>query len=354
MRRPTVWQGTLVGGLVVVALPSRAEAEPRVRLDYDAPAGCPGSAAVRSGLASRAPRVRFVGDEPRARTLRLRVTESGGVFHGSIEVGQADGATPRREIEGPACDALVAAMIIVAALSLDPAAAADDDASATRPASLPPPPLPPPPPSWPETVRAAPSDEPVASPKEPAPPPPPRAERPRRVHLGVGAAVELIGLDAPSPLVAPLAYVEIALASHGLLAPVVRAGVTREEGGAVRVSGPSASFTWLKGRLEPCPVRLRLVEGVVVRPCVGVDAGEVSASTTGVTRPTTPSRAWVDMTLEARLEWRPLRMLSLDLEGGVLLPFTRNTFAFEPGGVFAYEAPAAAGVGTLGATVLFW
>jgi hypothetical protein len=67
-----------------------------------------------------------------------------------------------------------------------------------------------------------------------------------------------------------------------------------------------------------------------------------------------PRRAWLDLTGEARLEWRVLQNLSIQLDGGFLTPLLRDSFVFEPSSVGKeYEAPAVLGVGSLGVMVLF-
>ncbi len=119
-------------------------------------------------------------------------------------------------------------------------------------------------------------------------------------------------------------------------------------------SGNSATFTWVLGRVEPCPVRVHLVATLALRPCVGFDLGEISAKTTAP-RPRNPDRAWADATLRGRLEWLVLGRVSIELEAGLMVPFVRNAFVFEPvSSPTAYEAPAVTGVGSLGATVFFW
>lgn len=84
-----------------------------------------------------------------------------------------------------------------------------------------------------------------------------------------------------------------------------------------------------------------------------MDAGVVS-TTVSLPGALNPERAWVDTTLEARLEWRVLSRLSLELAGGAMAPLTRDQFAFEPNiSSTAYQAPAATAVGSIGALLFF-
>jgi hypothetical protein len=67
-----------------------------------------------------------------------------------------------------------------------------------------------------------------------------------------------------------------------------------------------------------------------------------------------PSRAWLDLTAEARLEWRVLQNLSINVDGGFLVPLVRDSFVFEPSSLGKeYETPEVLGVGSLGIMVLF-
>ncbi len=342
-----------------------------MRLDYEAPAACPGRSLVVRAILERTAHFRLATEREAARTLRLRVESLASSFHGALEVIELDGSTMHRDLGGPTCGAVVSALALVAALALDPVAASSAPEAPVATRSTPPDaPAAPVAAAAPESPLPA-ADAPVAAPvppslstnaSQPGPVVPPRARIPEpappplaaRLRVGVGVAAEIAGLAAPTVVLAPAGLAEIVLDSPGLFAPLLRLGVARQEGGTVAVSGKDATFTWLLGQAAACPVRVRLIAAVAVRPCLGADVGAVSAVTSGAPQPTNPARLWADMSLEGRVEWRILDRVSLDIEGGLMVPIVRDSFVFEPTGDQAYRAPAATGVGSIGAMVLFW
>jgi hypothetical protein len=317
-------------------------------------------------IAARAPSVRSAAEGEAARVLRLSVSEEADSFVARLEVSGASGAATRREIRGPSCDAVVAAMALVASLALDPLALSTPPTTEPhviddRPTPPPPPapPLPPPLPSLPPPLPLQPPPRKPAvasaSPLPEAPREPPVVEpNPRRARLGVGAAVEVIGLNAPNAVVSPAGFAELALDRPSLLSPSFRAGVLGGEGGNVTSSGLSATFTWVLGELEVCPIRVRVVGPVAFRPCLGGDFGRLWAAVQA-SGAANPSRGWADVSATARLEWRALGWLSLDAQGGLLVPLTRNQFVFEPvvTAPVGYTPPIAALAGSLGVVVFF-
>jgi hypothetical protein len=350
-----------VGHVSVVALalragPAFAEESSPVRLEYVAPEGCPDLTAVVEAIRARTPRLRLAGPSEPARLMRLRVASTASSFVGTLEVVGLDGTGMRREISAATCDTVVSAMSIVAALAIEPVAQATS-ASAVAPAAAPSaePPLPVPEPPPMPAPRPVPTVTPSA-PTAPALPLPPRQPdvKPRRWHLAVGALAEVLGLGAPGVAFAPAGVLELRLDSTGLVAPSVRLGFVRAEGGNVQAAGEDTTFTWLAGTAEACPVRVSFASTLALRPCAGLDAGAVSASTSGPSHALQPSRAWADARVEGRLEWRVLGSLSLELEGGLLVPLTRDRFEVAPSLQTAYEAPPATGVASVGALVQFW
>jgi hypothetical protein len=355
--------------LVLLHLPVAGEARETapVRFEYLAPPGCPNRQAVLDAIEARNARLRLAEGEEPARLLRIHLEGAGSSFHGELQVSETDGSTMQREVEGPTCDAVVSALALVAAISVDPlprSGAPDVPAapltapapvSASAPAAGPPAPPPTAALAGP-TVRSDPRALIPVAPQEKHPARAPREEPfvRSRVRVGLGISGELLGFSAPNAVFAPAAAVELAVDRAGMLAPSFRVGFARAEGGSVQGGAGSASFTWLLGRGEACPLRIRLVATLALRPCVALDAGAITSDVSGLSGTLNPSRAWLDLTAEARLEWRVLQNLSINVDGGFLVPLVRDSFVFEPSSLGKeYETPEVLGVGSLGIMVLF-
>lgn len=349
----------LAAALLLAVAPATADAP--IRLDYDAPDGCPTKVDLLSAMQARTSQLRFATAAPRTRGLRLRVERDAGSFRGTLEVIEVDGASTHREIRAATCETVVTALALVAALSLDPLADAAAPAPSSRvpavaaPPSDTPPPTPAPGPvvpSSPPPVVAPPpqvrvlerSSEPEMSP----------APSPAQVHLGVGAAVQLLGLAAGQPVFGADVFAELSVERASVLSPSFRLGFERAEGGSLTDGAKSTHFTWLIGRAEACPTRVRFGRSVALRPCLGVDAGSIAATTTNDPSPRDPVRAWVDGSVVGRLEWRVLSRLSLEATGGIRVPLVRDTFEIKSDASgTSYTAPGIVGTGSLGASVLF-
>lgn len=360
-----------------------------MRIEYVAPATCPDEARVLEEIRARTPHLRLAAEGEPARSLRVRIDAAAASFHGSLTITEPGGSSMRRELDGPTCDAVVSALALVSALTVDPLALANpapiDLAAATaQPIAAPftpAAPVAPPPPTPDPTPMPAPLSPAAVAPTVPSATPV-RGTRPlggedtnpvRAVHpssatsapapthtpwrVGLGIAGEIIGLAAPDVVYAPVGAVELLYDAPHLFAPSLRLGFLRAEGGddagAVSVNGRFARYTWTLGRAEVCPLRVRVARSLALRPCAVIDAGALSTTVTGAPQPNNPERAWVDASLEGRLEWWVLSRVSLELEGGLMAPIVRNTFEFEPNGSLGYRAPAVTGVGSLGVMLSF-
>lgn len=114
----------------------------------------------------------------------------------------------------------------------------------------------------------------------------------------------------------------------------------------------SASLTWTTVSGTVCPLRLSLGGSFALRPCAELAGGTLSAEGQGVTAPESRSRPWITAAAHGRLVWALARAFALELEGGAMVPFFRESFFFMPG-IPVYEAPPVAGFGRIGASVRF-
>jgi hypothetical protein len=76
-------------------------------------------------------------------------------------------------------------------------------------------------------------------------------------------------------------------------------------------------------RLEGCPLELPLGP-LALRPCAGAEAGVLSAGGSGPTG-LVETRFWGAAAAHARLLWALVPPVSIEAQGGVLLPFSRYT-----------------------------
>ena len=312
--------------LIVLTLASAARAQDApepIKIDYEAPAGCPSRTSFAGEIFARTTKAREAGAET-ARVMHVRVVKRGDAHSGRLWIDE--GAA--REVDGASCGEVVGALGLVAALAVDPQASM---APRPTPVAEPAPPPPPPP----------------AEPEKPPPSPPPRAERTR---IGIGAGVEAAMIADAVIAGRVLGQIELA---GSLFAPSFRAALVRSLDVERTPSLGSATLTWTKAGIDACPLRIDLVsDAIALRPCAAFDIGVLKAEGTGVTEARSRSRPWVSTGAHARLVWSVVRAFALEVEGGFVVPLLREDFFFEPN-VPIYEAPPIAGLFRGSAVVRF-
>jgi hypothetical protein len=104
------------------------------------------------------------------------------------------------------------------------------------------------------------------------------------------------------------------------------------------VSG-RARFALTTLRVQPCPVRVRLTEGVGLLPCAFLDGGVISARGAGVLDGASHLRPWWSAGVAARLS-SGAGIFRIDAELGVSLAVRRDTFRFTPNEViYRFSGP---------------
>ena len=290
-----------------------------MRLDYDAPAGCPDSTAFAAEVRARAPRTSNVA----APAVNVKITASSSpppanAFEGSVVITDDSGESPSRAVRGDSCAEVVRALALAVAMTFDPAE------SAPPPAVIaPPPPAPAAPDRAGETTAPA----------------------PERLHIAAG----LIGSaeSGVGPLVAPAVgiYGDLAAASLSL-----RLGATRAVSPIVERAVGSARFARTTATLDACPLRWRATANVSAVPCVAIEIGSLTSDGRSTVDPESASRLWIATGLSARLVWEAAGPLFFELEGRANVPLTRDTFIFRPAEevfkapIVAFSAGLSAGV----------
>jgi hypothetical protein len=296
----------------------------RVALHYRDPAGCPGQALFMDAVNARVRRP--IEWSETATVIEMVVTIERGAEHvtGALEVARGGAEPTRREFAASTCEEVSSALALVAALALDPNARTE--------------PLPPAPALSQRDFPAAPAPtapaetavgSAVASPAAPVPAAPPaRPREPGHYLAWLGPNVGVAGGYAPEPLIG----LGLALGARRVTSGISPGLQLTALWGKTGTTGPSAadgSFAWALGRLEACPLQLRLGARLAFEPCAAVEAGRLSArgADTQVDEPVTAERGWfaagATLSLHVSLRHFFFRFATLGL-----VPATRDEFVF--------------------------
>jgi hypothetical protein len=382
--------GVIALALSVATLATRAasadEARPSLRLEYDAPTGCPSA----GDFAQQVERRRALGpatdgsSPAPTRWLRVEIRRGARRVVGKLVLIGPDGLPSQRTLEAADCRGVASALALIAALALDrngsppPAATA----SAAAPATAPPPPspassalapsapsastpVPGPSATSPDSQRPAPApttgtdaagrrdagetaqppDVPLAPPAAvrstatPGPDRPASSGRQVPVSFSATAAGLLAAGMAPEPTTGWTVLAGVSLgreprAWRAAAAPLLRVGVasalTRS------FSGPTgeASFDWIAAVGEACPISFGVGGAAQIRPCLVGEYGVLRATGSETANPASVTRPWAGVGAEMRLSWGLLGPLSLDAAAGALASIERDRFTLATESVF--------------------
>ena len=300
-----------------------------IRIEYVAAASCPSADSFRARFFARTDRARAARDEDdaNARTVRVRVTGGARRFAGSLIV--EEGRTPRgeRSVSARTCLEVVDALALIAALTVDPEASTTANGGAP-PAQRPLDPL--------DGLFFLHQDEAneTATPLRLAPrgpPPLPGAAWAAGATLGVRSGV--------GPALVPTAGLFIDLEWPGRsFRPSARATLMGALPSEATRGDRSATFQWLGGRFDLCPLRTAFGR-FVVTPCLAVETGTLLA-TAGANVPDgqRERRAWVATGGLATATFYVLPHAFVGAEAGALALLLRERFYFDPT-VTVFEPP---------------
>jgi hypothetical protein len=168
--------------------------------------------------------------------------------------------------------------------------------------------------------------------------------------VGLGASAQ--SLAAPGAVFGDSLFLAFAADTDRVLSPEVRVEAARSSSGTLAAVQGSATLQWTVGRVELCPVRLPPRGPLDARPCLGGDAGIISASPVGIPRSQSQARAWGSAGALVRVEWVPFEPLMLDAEFALSTPFAREHFYVAPTDV-VYQAPLLVATGAIALGVRF-
>jgi len=300
-----------------------------IRIDYSAPAGCPSADDFEAEVRARTARARrAVASEP-ARIFHVAILEEGNAAVGRMIVDRDGGSSGARVLRGRSCSDVSSALALTAALSIDPTARL--------------------------VLEPAPEPAPVA-PVTPEPVPRPRPARPlvrepSNVGFGLGASAGLAQIVAPGLMPVTSVLGELAFPGRGALSPAVRVSVNVASN--TLDTGRDATFTWVAGGLDLCPLRAVLGRSLELRPCLAAQGGWLHGVGRNVAEPLSASRAWGSAGASVQLAARLSSRVAIQVSGSALLPLRPLHFDFElPSREVARTPTLSVGVG-LSAFVYF-
>jgi hypothetical protein len=307
---------------------AHAHAAEPVRLQYEAPPGCPNESTFTARVRERTAHLELASPPDLARSFTVTLAVDTGGAVGRVDFVDRDGVPVSRVVRGDTCDEVASGLALVTALALDAVP------NETTPG---PPPLEPPP-----DIALGPPHG--ASPPVPPPPLAPPAEgSTRAATAGFGAGY--VGWAGPQGGLALDAFLGWAFRREG---PSLRLSAWHWRA-STESAGRGATFQGWGGRLEGCP--WTLVRGwLLAEPCLGTNLGLFRAEgikSPEVPQPETANLFWRDVLLVGRLGARVGRFVVVEAQGELEFPLFRRQFGFDdttgaPTGT-VFEVPAVSG-----------
>lgn len=333
------------------AEPAGSAVQPVV-VAYDAQSRCPSAQYFVDQIRSRFDRIREADrDEPSIR-LVVSVRVVGDAASGRLEVHGLDGNMNAREMRARRCEDLVAALALVAALSIAREAKLELVAP-TTPATMP------------VSDGSVPAEPATAMPSSTnVPPPTPAPDRgatiaggsaqaplPRsRISWSLGAGSSMLGHALPAITWGGRTWVQARVDRGGAWSPAGRLSLGAAAMFPTAVGAGEARFQLLTARVDLCPMALRW-QVLAVEPCVSVEGGALFGQGVGIRVPRAASAPWLTAGPLGRLGATVGSRVTVEVESGLVVPLSRPFMTFEE--ALAYEVPVWGFVTGLGATMQF-
>lgn len=317
-------------GVSAFALPTAVRANDApvaVRLELAGPIGCVSARELLGALQSRNGRVRLAAGEEAAVTLRVRVEETSRGLRGELEVLSLDGGKSSRSVEGKTCQAVIDALSLSAALALQQTSSATPVEAPVGPADA----------AREDHVRREP-DEPERSTGG-------SKERPARFRFEAGAQASLGQMVTPHLNVGGgvLARARLERGSRPSLS--LSLAHTRNE---LFESSRHAVLRLTSVGLTACPVALAPAAGVHVEPCLTGTGAKLDASGRDLAQTESVARSWWGVGGLVRFALSLLRDISVEIEGGALIPLVDRRFVALPSGTSLGSTPLFAPFASVG------
>jgi len=329
------WAAALVVAIVLIASPSRAASTEDVYVQYEAGASCPTEASFEArlgALTSKATLRTLAPPNNGSTTLTVRLVSAQGRYEGRLSFHRAStGEVTERTVSSAACEDVVQALALVAALAIDP------DTDPSLPVARPPNE----PPAAPQTEAQSPArtslpgrgKEPLDRGKEP------RARAPYRSDLTIGST--LATAHAPSAL----AGVRVVLALTRDTEARVRgdAAVSLDVASSALTESDTTQgrFVLIAAAVRSCPLTLFGPPALEVALCGRARVGVVRANGRELARPETRAVAWAEAVVEGRVRASSPRRRGVfaEISAGLALHATRPSYYREVPFRSVYEVP---------------
>jgi hypothetical protein len=302
-----------------------------IRLDFEAPAGCPGRDEFIAHVRARTERVHFVGgDTASVSELYVKADYEGDRAVGRLRLGKSQDA--ERLVTGKNCPDVISALALIAAVAIDPTAITDPvmpgqaTVAPAAPAS--------PDPASQERALEVPI---LVAPEKPEPAPERRS--PLAWLGGMGAQGEISrGLGPRSiTLAGGSIFGEAGLALGATWKPAVRLAALLAASPTVlpeqTPDSGAATFTLMAGRLSFCPLEFSPLASFRVRPCADFELGQLTGKGRPVDNGSVTSlrtgamtRVAVGQSAQGRI--RVASRLWLEMEAAAREPLLRQNFVF--------------------------
>ena len=306
----------------LVALPASAQGDDLpVRLRYAASDGCPSAQQFFARMQERAPGVRSAEVGERAPIFTVRVDAGEGRATGTLELRSRAGEMTERQVEDETCDGVVTALALVAVVSLE----------------KPPEPF----------VPAAPRQSRPRTERPPLPSP-----RRRTFAWGAGASAIVRSAIAPGAALGASAHVDTRSTASGAVAPSARLSLRAARSlSDATVGDAAASFQWMVGHVDVCPLRVTPVAPLSLRPCALGALGALRGKGGGVSTPRNQTGFWSEIGLGLRLEATLASWLVAEAQGELGFPLSRHEFVFDEPTREIHTVPSVSGSALIGLTI---
>jgi hypothetical protein len=277
---------------VIATAPGASARERGLLLGYQAPPECPSRDHFWGQLWARSARLRWMRPDELTITVNARIFGGDSRYVGRLRLVDSVGAVVERDVAGPTCWDVGAALALITAVSLDA----------------------------------------MPFPWLPTNPVPPRQEKePKRVSIGPTLGIH----KAVAPQVVPTLGLSATYRyPYRLGSPELRfeALVSLDKERPVFVDTTrvgSARFLWMSTRWTACALQLNLAN-TTLGPCVLFELGRLRGSGKTQTGGTSSDTGWwlaPGAVLNWSLQADPLRVR---FAGGAVRPLVRDTFKFNP------------------------
>jgi hypothetical protein len=320
-------------GVLALAAPARAaDSSIPVHLELKRGEECSSLRDMLAAVQKRNGRVRLAAQGEAGVTLVVRLSRRGSVLRGELRSAHGDGTVTSRFVEGSSCPAVLDALALTAALALQselPPPSSSDARPAGAASSEPPAPA--------AVTPAAPREVEAASVE--AASGPAAGDRAGRLRFEAGAQAAVSQPIAPHLNVGAALLVRVRLLRDTWLSPSLTVSVlhTRNE---LFESSRHAVLRTTGLALTACPVSLEVTRGLKLEPCWLTLGAGLQARGRDLESSEAVSRSWWGSGAVARVALSPSASLSLEVEGGALLPLVDRRFVALPSNASLGRTPS--------------